>query len=192
MSKTNNHPTILNFLHKEGIHFDCVSVEEIDHLVETIPSITMDKVLFTPNFAGISEYEYALKKGCVVTLDNVHPLEKHPEIFKNSQILIRVDSGIAKGHHPHVMTSGPKSKFGVSHEELDRVKTLAKEADATIIGLHAHVGSGILTAETWAETAKFLAEVAATIDTIKVLDLGGGLGIPKKKTKSATFKHPSC
>lgn len=182
--KANANPEILNLLHREGIHFDCVSTEEIQHLMNVVPNLNYDKILFTPNFASIEEYKFALEKNCIVTLDNVHPLEHHTEIFKNSRILIRVDSGIAKGHHPHVMTSGPKSKFGVSHEELDRVRELAKTVNATIIGLHAHVGSGILTAETWAETAHFLAEVASAIGTIEILDLGGGLGIPEKTTQT--------
>jgi diaminopimelate decarboxylase/aspartate kinase len=145
-----------------------------------IPGINTEKLLFTPNFAAAREYEFALAQKCVVTLDNVHPIEFHGKLFKGAKILVRVDSGIAKGHHPHVMTSGPKSKFGVSHDELERIKILAKKYGATIIGLHAHVGSGILAPETWAEAASYLAAVAATIDTVEILDVGGGFGIVER------------
>jgi diaminopimelate decarboxylase/aspartate kinase len=79
------------------------------------------------------------------------------------------------------MTSGPKSKFGVSHQELSRITELAKKADAEIIGLHAHVGSGILAAETWAETAGFLVNLALKMPSVKILDLGGGLGVSEKE-----------
>ncbi len=178
--KANPNPEILKLLEREGLHFDCVSTEELIHIRSTIPDIPCDKLLFTPNFASAKEYEFALTQGCAVTLDNVHPLEHHGHMFKGARILVRVDSGIAKGHHPHVMTSGPKSKFGVSHDELERIKVLAKKYGATIIGLHAHVGSGILTPETWAEAASYLAAVAATIDTVEILDVGGGLGIVEK------------
>jgi diaminopimelate decarboxylase/aspartate kinase len=178
--KANPNAEILRLLHEEGLHFDCVSTEELMHVRESIPGIDTEKLLFTPNFAAAREYEFALLQKCIVTLDNVHPLEHHGKLFKDAKILVRVDSGIAKGHHPHVMTSGPKSKFGVSHDELDRIKTLAKKHGATIIGLHAHVGSGILAPETWAEAASYLAAVAATIDTVETIDVGGGFGIVER------------
>jgi diaminopimelate decarboxylase/aspartate kinase len=178
--KANPHPEILKLLFSKGFHFDCVSQEELEHVLSVVPGITSERLLFTPNFAAAREYEFALGKKCVVTLDNVHPLEHHGSMFKGAQILVRVDSGIAKGHHPHVMTSGPKSKFGVSLDELDRIKVLANKHGATISGLHAHVGSGIMAPETWAEAARYLAAVAAQIDTVEILDIGGGLGVVER------------
>jgi len=49
-----------------------------------------------------------------------------------------------------------------------------------VAGLQAHTGSGILAPESWAETARFLAQVARRFQGVEVLDLGGGLGVVEK------------
>ena len=48
------------------------------------------------------------------------------------------------------------------------------------MGLHAHSGSGIRTPEAWSEVALFLAEAAERFPEARVLDLGGGLGVPER------------
>ena len=77
-------------------------------------------------------------------------------------------------------TAGVQSKFGVDLGQLDRLIELSSTHGFKITGLHAHVGSGIKSPETWAETVR-LAEYASKIPTVKVLDVGGGFGIPKNR-----------
>jgi diaminopimelate decarboxylase/aspartate kinase len=55
---------------------------------------------------------------------------------------------------------------------------LAAACGARIVGLHSHAGSGILDPDHWGETAARLAELAAQFPDAKILDLGGGLGVP--------------
>ena len=57
---------------------------------------------------------------------------------------------------------------------------LATRAGATIVGLHAHSGSGIMTPEHWAQLAETLAAAACHFPHVSVLDVGGGLGVPEK------------
>ncbi|HEY9420329.1 MAG TPA: bifunctional aspartate kinase/diaminopimelate decarboxylase, partial [Thermoanaerobaculia bacterium] len=52
-------------------------------------------------------------------------------------------------------------------------------------GLHSHAGSGIRTPEAWSEVALFLAEAAERFPDVRVLDLGGGLGVPERQGQSA-------
>jgi diaminopimelate decarboxylase/aspartate kinase len=79
-----------------------------------------------------------------------------------------------------VRTAGARSKFGIDPGVLEQTKELVEAAGATVTGLHAHSGSGILSPEGWAETARFLADVAAHFPEVHTLDLGGGLGIAEK------------
>jgi diaminopimelate decarboxylase/aspartate kinase len=137
-------------------------------------------VLFTPNFAPRPEYEQALRDGVQVTLDNLHPLEAWPQIFAGRELFVRLDPGRGRGHHAHVRTAGARSKFGVAPDQLERLAELAKAAGAKVTGLHAHVGSGILDPSTWQEVALFLVQVAERFPDARVLDLGGGLGVPDR------------
>lgn len=178
--KANAHPEILKLIDREGFGFDCVSLEEINYLRDVLPQFDPQKIVFTPNFAPISEYEAALKLGCTLTLDNIYPLENHPDIFRGASIMLRIDPEVGRGHHKHVRTAGPSAKFGIALSELDRIDELISQSGAKIIGLHAHVGSGIKNPETWAENALFLSETASRFKDVRVLNLGGGLGVAEK------------
>ncbi len=179
--KANSHPEILRLMSERGVHFECVSPGELDRVMEATGSTDASGVLFTPNFAPIDEYTYGLERGAQVTLDNLHPLRHHGELFRGRELFLRVDPGLGKGHHKHVKTAGPQSKFGLSVDELDEARRLARDLDIKITGLHVHVGSGILRSpETWAENALFLAQQAERLEDVRVLDLGGGMGVPEK------------
>ncbi|HKQ62532.1 MAG TPA: diaminopimelate decarboxylase [Candidatus Polarisedimenticolaceae bacterium] len=183
--KANAHPDVLGVLRGSGLGFECVSPGEVDHVLGQFPDLEPQRVLFTPNFAPRGDYSRAFEAGVQVTLDNVYPLGAWPEVFAGRDLLVRVDPGQGQGHHPYVRTAGHQSKFGVSPDQLKLIEGLAATVRARIIGLHAHVGSGITDADTWVETAKFLAGLAAALPDVRVLDLGGGLGVPEQPDEPA-------
>jgi diaminopimelate decarboxylase/aspartate kinase len=178
--KANFNAELLQILAETGTDFECVSPGEVDWLFEIMPDLDQSRILFTPNFAPRSEYEWAVDKGLQLTLDNLHPLKAWPEIFKNQKLFIRVDPGQGRGHHEHVKTAGVHSKFGVPRFEVDELIDLVSKAGAEVIGIHAHSGSGILDPENWREVAAELIKVAERFPSVETLDLGGGLGIPEK------------
>jgi diaminopimelate decarboxylase/aspartate kinase len=137
-------------------------------------------LLFTPNFAAGEEYTHGFDVGAMVTVDNLHPLTHWPERFRDREILVRIDPGKGRGHHAHVRTAGAQSKFGIGPDQLDLLTDAVEAAGCTVVGLHAHSGSGILSTESWAETAAYLARVATRFPSVVSLDLGGGLGIAEK------------
>ncbi|HEY0232908.1 MAG TPA: bifunctional aspartate kinase/diaminopimelate decarboxylase, partial [Dokdonella sp.] len=51
---------------------------------------------------------------------------------------------------------------------------------ARIVGLHAHLGSGILDATHWRSVYAQLASLAEGFSRIESLDIGGGLGVPSR------------
>lgn len=182
--KANANEQILRKFFKAGINFECVSMGEVQLLDTLFPGIEKKRILFTPNFAPRREYEYAFELAINVTLDNIFPLQAWPELFKNRDVFVRMDPGHGRGHHKHVRTAGPYAKFGVSLDQLELFETLVKKVGARVVGLHAHKGSGIRTSHNWSETAGFLTEVAPRFEHLRVLDLGGGLGIPEKPGQS--------
>ena len=183
--KANNHPEVLAAVDQAGLNFEVVSPGEIQHVLDLFPEIDPRRILFTPNFAPRPEYEFALDAGVWVTLDNLHPLREWGEIFSGDEIFLRLDTGKGVGHHEHVRTAGVHSKFGIPLFELDEVRELLTGSGAKVVGLHAHTGSGILQADNWQGVAETLLEVAQRFSDVRILNLGGGLGVPDKPGQDA-------
>ena len=77
-------------------------------------------------------------------------------------------------------TAGSHTKFGMEPCGLPELKGLADKIGLRITGLHAHVGSDILTPETWLETAFFLSSLLELFPDVRYLNIGGGLGVPDR------------
>ena len=184
--KANFNADIIRELADAGVDFDCVSPGEVEHLQTVLPDLDKTRLLYTPNFAPRDEYEWAVSEGLQVTLDNLYPLQAWPEIFNEQKLFIRLDPGTGRGHHEHVKTAGIHSKFGIPRFEIDELIRLLKNANADVIGIHAHSGSGILDPDNWRSVAAELIKVAERFPNVEVIDLGGGLGVPEK-TGDAQF-----
>jgi len=178
--KACSHPEVVSLLYNAGLGLECVSPGELNFAHDLIEDLDPDRVLFTPNFVTGDEYETGFRLAGHVTLDSLRALELWPDVFAGREVLLRIDPGQGYGHHKHVRTAGKQSKFGVSASGLARLAELAGNMDLRVTGLHAHVGSGILTPETWGETAIALASAARFFPDAHHLNLGGGLGVPER------------
>ncbi len=178
--KANPHPEILRELATAGLGIECVSPGELAAVFGALPALDPTRVLFTPNFAGRDEYQDAYQRGVWVTIDNLDVLQRWPDVFAGRDILLRVDPGIGRGHHPHVRTAGSASKFGIPLVELDLLPDLLAAVPARVVGLHAHSGSGVFDIMSWAETATLLATQAARLPHVRIINIGGGLGVPDR------------
>lgn len=179
--KANDHPDLLRTLADAGTGFECVSLAEVEHVLKTLDGFPIADLLFTPNFAPRNEYEKALQLGVRVTVDNSWALDHWPEVFAGQDIFLRLDLDAGYGHHKKVITSGADSKFGISLEHLPRLAESLSNNGTRVIGLHAHTGSGVGNAEVWREQFERFLEVLPNFPDVKVLDLGGGLGVPYRR-----------
>jgi bifunctional diaminopimelate decarboxylase / aspartate kinase len=178
--KANWHPEILRRVYSAGLALECVSQGELEHAFASVSQLAPERVLFTPNFAPRTEYEYGFKRGVRVTVDNLYPLKVWPDVFRGREIFLRIDPGYGRGHHHHVRTAGVHSKFGVPMADADELVALTRAAGVRVTGLHAHTGSGIFDVANWTETGALLAELALRFPQAKVIDLGGGIGVPEQ------------
>ncbi|KAA5803981.1 bifunctional aspartate kinase/diaminopimelate decarboxylase [Alkalicaulis satelles] len=177
--KANAHRDVLRAIRAAGLGFECVSPGEIARLQETFSDLTPDEVLFTPNFAHRSEYEAARAFGAHLTIDGLHPLTHWAETLRGAEVILRVNPDRPRGHHQHVKTAGPKAKFGIPLEALDEARAAAEAAGVRVIGLHAHAGSGVTEADHWREIGAILANAARHFPDARILNCGGGLGVPE-------------
>jgi diaminopimelate decarboxylase/aspartate kinase len=162
------------------VDFECVSPAEVEHLLRVVPDLDKTRILFTPNFAPREDYQWSRDFGIQVTLDNLYPLQAWPELFSGQDIFLRVDPGQGHGHHKHVQTAGDHSKFGIPRSETEELVSLVESAGANVVGIHAHSGSGIPESGSWGQVAIELGRVAERFPNVRVLDLGGGLGVPDR------------
>jgi bifunctional diaminopimelate decarboxylase / aspartate kinase len=177
--KANAHPALLREIAAQGFGLECVSPGELARIgvaLDTAPA----QMLFTPNFAARGEYADAYARGTIVTVDNLHPLAHWGEIFAGRDLMLRLDLGAGRGHHDKVKTGGAQSKFGLALDELGQFQRLAAAHGARITGLHAHLGSGIMEASHWKDVYVQLASIAERIGSVRVLNIGGGLGVPAR------------
>ena len=176
--KANPHPRILETVAAEGFGIECVSAAEIARAREVLGK--SPAVLFTPNFCPPQEYATAFDAGAEVTIDGPQLLDQAPELFRGREIGLRVDPGSGLGHHQKVRTAGAHAKFGHPIGDAAEVAEAAARVGATVVGLHAHVGSGIRDPRVWSKTGAELASVRETFPDLRWLDLGGGLGIVER------------
>jgi diaminopimelate decarboxylase/aspartate kinase len=178
--KANWHPQILQVFESQGLGFECVSRGEVEHVLATFKGIDRKRILFTPNFAPRAEYAWAVEQGIWVTLDNLHPIKKWPELFKGRELFVRIDTGHGRGHHDKVRTAGVHSKFGVPLFEVEELERLVKAAGAKVVGLHAHTGSGMFSVDNWQSVGDTLTALTKRFSDVRTVDLGGGLGVPER------------
>jgi diaminopimelate decarboxylase/aspartate kinase len=147
--------------------------------------VTEQDLLFTPNFAPRAEYEAALKSGVQLTVDNAWAVHNWPGLFAGKSLFLRLDLEAGYGHHKKVVTAGADSKFGISLRDIDAVMESLSAQGATVTGLHTHTGSGVTDVDVWREQLERFVSVLPKFPDARVLDLGGGLGVPDRPGKAA-------
>ena len=183
--KANPNANLLRIIEAAGLDFECVSRGELEHVFASLAGLARRRVLFTPNFAPRAEYAWAFEQGVTVTIDNRYVLQHWPQVFEGHEVLVRVDTGTGRGHHLHVHTAGEDAKFGVPLEELPELAALAAAVGCRVVGLHAHTGSGVFEVASWTETAELLLEAARQFPDLRIINIGGGLGVPERREQAA-------
>ena len=111
------------------------------------------------------------------------------KLFAGREIFLRLDATSGFGHHEKVRTGGHHSKFGVPPEEFGELPEAVAAAGARVIGLHAHGGSGNFELEGWLEPARILAACAGDYPEARILNLGGGIGVPEEPGQHPVDLH---
>ena len=176
--KANSHPEVLRTIRAQGLGMECVSAAEIEHVRAVLGADV--PILFTPNFCAPSEYSRAFELGAEVTVDGPEILRSEKSRFAGREVAIRLDPGGGLGHHEKVVTAGAHAKFGHPARDLDQLLRAAADIGCRVVGLHSHVGSGILRADAWTNTADLLTTLAQRVPSLQWIDVGGGLGVVER------------
>jgi len=103
---------------------------------------------------------------------------------RRTPVLLRVSPGVESSTHAALATGGKRSKFGVPVEHVpEAIDRMRRVPAIDLRGLHAHIGSQILSIK------QFEAAVAAlaSLERFDVYDFGGGLGVRYEHEDVAPF-----
>lgn len=174
--KANGNLTILRIFRDLGAHLDVTSPGEI--VLAESAGFQAEQLLFTGSSVTDEELAFVERKGVLINFDSISQLRRYGQRFPHRDICLRLNLDVGAGHHEHVITGGPESKFGITIEDLPEARQLARQFDLRVVGLHQHIGSGILDARVFIRAVEPLLEVAREFGDLLFLNMGGGLGIP--------------
>ncbi len=181
--KANTNLAVMRILEEEGSGIDAVSPGEI--YTSLLAGFDGDRVLYTGNNVKDEEMHFAAEAGIRLNVDSISQLKRlskivDPDGFK---ISFRVNPMVGAGHHEHCITGGEMSKFGIKESEAVEAYKMAQDLGFEPVGIHSHIGSGILESEPFMLAVEALMDIAGNIAQgtgieFDFIDFGGGLGIP--------------
>ena len=181
--KANTNLAVMKILESEGCSIDAVSPGEV-YIAKKV-GFDGSRILFTGNNITNDELKFVHDEGVVLNIDSVSALKRLAKIVdpEGLKISFRVNPMVGAGHHDHCITGGVMSKFGIMDNEAVEVYTLAKELGFNPIGMHSHIGSGILDPEPFKLAIESTMDIAGKVHQetgidFEFVDFGGGVGIP--------------
>jgi diaminopimelate decarboxylase len=174
--KTNYLNAICNIFHQEGSWAEVVSGFEYKKaLLNGVPG---EKIIFNGPDKSLEDLKTAIENGSLIHIDHLDELYTLLELAKLTErtpkiaIRVNMDTGI----YPMW------DRFGLNYENgqaWDAVNKIMASGNLQLVGLHAHIGTYMLSPNAYKVAATKLAELAIQIKqkfnkNIQYIDLGGG------------------
>jgi len=183
--KANSNPELLKIIRKEGLGIECVSPGEIR--AGQAAGFAQEKISFTCSNLSEADLVFAAKNAGHVHIDSLVQLETWGRKKLGKEVSLRINEGIGTGHHRHVVTGGPDSKFGISLKDIPDARRIAKKYGLRVVSVEQHIGSNILDkdADIFLKSVRKLLKSAEEFPDVRHVDFGGGFGIPYRPTDKA-------
>ena len=173
--KANTNPHILTLALEEGLEMETVSPGEI--ALALALGAPASRVHYTSSGMSREEMSFALERGVSITVDSLSNLALFASLKPGGAVWVRLNPGEGAGHHDHVVTGGPKTKFGVPVEHVDRLLAEAKALGVRIAGIHMHIGSNFLDPAPFLAMVDVLLKAALRFPGLEGVCVGGGFGV---------------
>jgi diaminopimelate decarboxylase len=196
--KANGNLSILALLSRLGAGMDIVSGGELHRC--RLAGVPADRIVFSGVGKEAHEVREALAAGIKVfnveSEDELRVLETEAAAAGScAPLAVRVNPEVDAQTHPYIATALAESKFGVSADEARRLYAIAQASPhLEAVGIDCHIGSQISTLDPLVEAfdrmATLVDDVRRSGVPIRVLDIGGGLGISYREGTPPP-PHPS-
>lgn len=195
--KANSNLGILREIFLKGLGADIVSVGELERVLAA--GGRAEEIVFSSIGKRNDEIARALKAGILSfnaeSVDELVSLNRVAQSLKlNAPVSLRINPNIDAKTHPYIATGLYTTKFGLAEPELEKALATLKQLESvTLVGLSTHIGSQITTLRPFRDAAKRMAFLADKVMragfALKLLDLGGGLGISYQKENPPALKQ---
>ena len=181
--KANTNLAVMRILESVGSCIDTISPGEVH--ISKMTGFSEDRILFTGNNITNEELKYVHDEGVTLNIDSVSALKRLSKVIdpEGVKISFRVNPMVGAGHHDHCITGGVMSKFGIMDSEASEVYKMAQDLGFNPVGMHSHIGSGILDPEPFKLAIESTTDIAGKVHEetgidFEFIDFGGGVGIP--------------
>lgn len=183
--KANFNDKVLAQIKATGFGADCVSGGEVRKAIES--GFPKNKVVFAGVGKSDKEINYALDQD--IFCFNVESLQELQVINdlagkkqKIAKVAIRINPNVDAHTHANITTGLDENKFGINSWDMPAAaEILNVSANLEFVGIHFHIGSQITNLDVYKNLCVRVNEFAAWFEdkgfTVKVLNVGGGLGI---------------
>ena len=183
--KANSNLAVLALLARLGAGFDIVSGGELARVLAA--GGDPGKTLFSGVGKSEAEIELALEKRVrCINVESEAELARVERVARRAgrraPIALRVNPDIDARTHPYISTGLRENKFGVAHDEAERLyQRAARLNDIEVVGIGCHIGSLLTQAGPFVAAAERLAALVERLEKLgiqlKHIDVGGGIGI---------------
>ncbi len=186
--KANSNSAVIKVLASEGCGAELSSLCELKMAIAN--GVKGEDMTSNGNFKPDELLELAIETGVLINLDSMQEIEIVNDIAgkvgNKARVGIRINPDVKAPLHPYVSTGLRENKFGLdvaSGRAIEGYKLASEKENLNVLGVHYHIGSGILDPEPFVEAAGKIIEVLAKIKDetgveVKYMDIGGGLGVP--------------
>jgi len=171
--KANPSRGVLEVFRGRGLHVDASSDHEVERALRAgFPPAAIQLTAQMPS-PRLGEH---LARGVRYNACSLHQLEALGRAAPGGEVSVRMNPGLGTGATNRTNTGGPASSFGIWHEYLGDVKSLADRYDLRVTRLHSHVGSGT-DPEVWKRCTRMTLDLAAKLPDVRLINLGGGFKV---------------
>lgn len=183
--KANGNPAILRLLREAGLGADVTSGGEL--FLAHNAGVAPDKIIFS----GVGKKSAEIAEALAAGIRAIH-VESEMELMAVAAeaerlgvvapVGVRVNPNISAETHPYISTGLHGHKFGVPRERaVGILRAAVAHPHLRPVGLAAHIGSQITDLDPFAQSVRFLIELANEMKgesiSLEYIDAGGGLGI---------------
>ncbi|HEV2719998.1 MAG TPA: diaminopimelate decarboxylase [Thermoanaerobaculia bacterium] len=174
--KANSNLAILRLVHQHGFGADAVSPGEI--FLARHAGFAAEEIWFTCSNVSDEDLKAIDDARIVVNLNSMSEVDRILALGLPNPIALRVNPDVGAGHHVDVVTAGGGVKFGIDVAEVEEARKVLEDSGRKVVGLHAHIGSGIDDLAPLLESARRMLEISANFGNLRWLNFGGGISVP--------------
>jgi diaminopimelate decarboxylase len=174
--KANSNLSLLRLVRENGFGCDAVSPGEI-HLAMRA-GFTAEEIWFTCSNVSDDDLRTIPDPRIVVNVNSLSEIDRCLALDLPNPIALRVNPDVGAGHHADVITAGESVKFGIDLAEVETARMLVEDSGRTVVGIHAHIGSGVDTPGPLIDSAARLLQLATSFAHLRWINFGGGMSIP--------------